>query len=136
MFRGMEAVIIFQLVQTGEVFELAVSIGGFLFEGPIAACLGRGACRQTNEKRRDIFSSEAVANKKFFCGPRFGHLRSVGDPGLRIGRVREQRAWIGRGGGHFDLRLLFGGLRFHMFRAKGPAHSQENHEEHGKKSDD
>src|SRR6266850_2294606 len=134
MLRGAEAVIIFQLVQVGEVFELAISERGFLLEGPVAACLGRRACRQTNEKRGDVFSSEAVANEKLSRGPRSGHLRRVGDPGLRIGGMREQSAWIGRRRGNLDLRLLFSGLWFHMFGAKGPSCSQENDEEHGKKS--
>src|SRR6266513_2876654 len=105
MFRGAEAVIIFQLVQVGDVFELAISVRGFLLEGPVAACLGRGACRQTNEKRGDIFAGEAVANKKFFRGPGLGHLGHVGDPRIRSGRMREQGVRIGRWRRNFDLRL-------------------------------
>src|SRR5713226_5426500 len=43
MFGGAEAVIVFQPVQVGEVLELAIAVGGFLLEGPVAAGLRGGA---------------------------------------------------------------------------------------------
>ncbi len=136
MFRGAEAVVSFQSVQVSEVFKLAIAVRRFLREGPVATRLGGRSCRQADEQRGDVFAGEPIANIKLFRGPRLGHLRHVGDPGFRVGRMREQRARIGRGGGNFDLRLLFGGQRRLMLGTKSKARAQKNDEEHGEKSDD
>src|SRR5437879_4707236 len=77
-----------------------------------------------------------IANKKFLRGPRLGHLLGAGDAGIRIGGMGNQRAWIGRGGGNFDLRLLFGGWSDGVLWAKSPARSHKDNKEHGQKSDD
>src|SRR5882762_906114 len=134
--RGAEAVIFFQLVQLGDVFQLAIAVGRVLLERPVAARLRRRATRQTNEQSGDVFAAEAVANIELFRGPRLGHLRSVGDAGIGVGGVREQRARIGRGRGDFDLRLLFGERRLDVLWTKGPARSQKDNEKNGEHSDD
>jgi hypothetical protein len=41
MFRGAKTIVGSQLVQIGDVFELAIAEGRFLREGPIAVRLGR-----------------------------------------------------------------------------------------------
>jgi hypothetical protein len=50
--------------------------------------------------------------------------------------MREQGVRIGRGRRNFDLRLRCDGPWFRTFRTKRPSRSQENDEEHRKKSDD
>src|SRR5260370_7232671 len=77
-----------------------------------------------------------IADKKFLRGPRLGHLLGVGDSGIRIGGMGDQCAWIGRGGGDFDLRLLFGDRRCAVPWAKSPARSHKEDQEHGKESHD
>src|SRR5258706_16112712 len=62
-----------------------------------------------------------IADKKFLRGPRLGHLLGVGNAGIHIGGMGNQRAWIGRGGGNFDLRLLFGDRRGGGLWTKSPA---------------
>ena len=50
--------------------------------------------------------------------------------------MSEQSAGVGRRGGNFDLRLLFGRPGLDMLWTDSPARSYENSEKHGKKSDD
>ena len=66
MFGGTEAVIVFEFVQIRNIFELAIPVGRFLGEGPIAARLGGRAERQAHEEGRNVFAAEAVANIKLF----------------------------------------------------------------------
>lgn len=136
MFRRAEAVIRFQFVQVRDVFELAITVRRFLCEGPVAARLGRRTGRQANQESGNAFSGETIVNIEFFRGPRFGHFLQAGDAGIRGGRVRDERARIGRGRRNFNLRLLLDGLRRRMLRTKRPARSQEDDKEQGEKSDD
>src|SRR6266849_7685163 len=133
---GAVAVIGFQFFQVSKEFELAIAVGSFLLEGPVATRLGRGASRQTNKQAGDVFAGKPVADIKLFRGPRLGHLGRDGDSGIRVGRVRKQRARIGRRRGNFNLRLLLGEPRLDVFGAKSPARSKENDEKDSEKSDD
>lgn len=136
MFRAAKAVLVFQLIQIRDVLELAIAVGRVQGKRPVAARLGNRARRQTNEQGRDVFARLAVANIKLFGGPGLGHLRYAGNPWRGFGGMRKQGTWIGRGSGNFDLRLLFGLRRSHMFRPKGPASGQKNDEQDGEETND
>ncbi len=136
MFRRVKTVILCQLCQIGEVFELAISEGRIRGKRPVAARLRRRAARKTNEKRGNIFAGKRVAKEKLFGRPRLGHFRDVSNPRIGGTGVRQQGVWIGRRRGNFDLRLLFRGARRRMLRTKGPARSQKNDEKNDDKSDD
>src|SRR5258706_16485881 len=77
-----------------------------------------------------------IADKKFLRGPRLGHLLGVGNAGIHIGGMGNQRAWIGRGGGNFDLRLLFGDRRGSVLWTKSPARPHKKDQEDGKEGGD
>ena len=136
MFRRVKAVILGQLCQVGQVFQLAIPEGRIRGKRPVAARLRRGTAGKTNEQCGNILAGQSIANKKLFGRPGLGHFRNVGDSRIGGTGVWQQSAWIGRGRGNFDLRLLFGGARRRMLRAKSPARSQKNDEKNDEKSDD
>ena len=104
-----------QLVEIGDVLELAVAVGSFAGERPVAGDGGGRAARKTNDGGGNIFSGEFIANEKIGGGPGFGELMNVGNGRMRFVGVREQGIGIGCGRRNFNLRSgllansLFGG---------------------------
>src|SRR5260370_9348180 len=93
---GAKAVIVFQLLQVRNVFELAIPERSFLRESPVTTRLGRRACGQPNKQPRNVFAVEAVADKKFFLGPRLVPPRNGCVSGIPVGCQGAKTAWIGR----------------------------------------
>ena len=98
-----EAVVPFQLIKVGDVFELARAIGSSAGEGPVTRRRVGGAAGKANDGGRDVFTGETVTNKEILRRPRLGKIGSLSDGRIALGGMRESSIGIGGGRGDLDL---------------------------------
>src|SRR5215467_4216479 len=134
MLGSVEAVVVSQLGEIGDVLELAIAERRVRRKRPVAAGSRSGAAREPHQNAGHVFAAEAVANEKLLRGPGLGHFLDSGDAGSVVGGVRRQSARVGRGRWHIDLRQL-GGFGVGVAGTERPARSQEHGDKNNNDSD-
>jgi len=119
-------IVCFQLLQVGDVFELARAIGGFARKGPIAVRRGRGTYGKTHDGSRSFFTREVVANEEIRRRPGLGESGNLGDGRVNLRGVREQSGRIRSGRGNFKLWRRLDASEFGRLIVAEPTAADEN----------
>jgi hypothetical protein len=98
------AVVVAELVEVGDVFELAASVGRIHGDGPIAVRLVGGASGQADEKRGNVLAGGAVDEEKVARGPGLFHVTEGCDGGVGAGRARQSGEGVHSRRGDLDPR--------------------------------
>ena len=125
------AVVLAQLVEIVDVFQLTGAVDGFAGKCPIRRALRRGTGGEADDGRGDVFSGDGVANEENSRGPGFGKIIDIADYRICFGGVRQQRVWIRRRRRYFNLRgwAGFGLFRGAMMRKQADADKDQEGED-------
>ena len=91
-------------VQIGDVLELTTAVRSLTGVGKITRNGGGRAGRQANDCCGDTFTGEPIANEEVQGRPWFRKVADVGNGGVGLIGVRQERVGVGSGRGNFDLR--------------------------------
>jgi len=128
---GVKAIVAPQLVEIGEVFEVATAVGGAHDEGPVGGGLRSGAGRQAHQQSRKILSGGGIFKEEVFRGPRCAHFRDGGDNRFSFGSVGIRGGWVGSGKRHLELRRRGSWEQFRALGADGEVGGDGDEEQDG-----
>ena len=114
-------VLIAELVEVGEVLELAVAVGGFAREGPVTGRSRGRPGRKPDDGGRNALSCEPVAHEEVGGRPWLGEIGNVGNARIGLGGMRQGGIGVGWRRRDFDLRSGLDLSLFGRFRSGKPA---------------
>ena len=134
--RGMaEIVIVAEFFEIADIFELAIAVGRFAGEGPIAGGKAGGAGGQAYDGGGNIFAGKVVADEEVGGGPGLGEIADRGDNGIGIAGMGQSSVGVRRRRGNFNLWSLLGDGLFHGLGPGEPADGDNQNEADGGKGD-
>jgi hypothetical protein len=130
-----EIVVVAQLFQVADIFELAIAKGGFAGEGPIPGGKGGGARGQAYDGGWNTFTGEVIANKKVRGGPGLGEFINIGDHGIGVACVGQCGVGIRWRRRNFDLGSLLDDRLLDGLGSREPADGDNQNEADGREGD-
>jgi len=115
MIGAREAVVVTELVEVGDVFELAGAKRSFAGEGPVARGKSWRAGGQADDRRGNIFTGEAITNEEVGGGPWLGQVGNGGNDWVGFRSMGQQGSGVRRRRRNFELGSLLRASRLGGF---------------------